>query len=218
MSRPMKLDRRILAALLFSGIVAVDAQADPVQITTGFLTSSGAFGIGHFEWSGEGFSAAGAAEPGVIGPAFCFPCTSGDLISLDTFYSGTIGGGTATVGGTTYEDVTFGGEVSFSAPDVTAPSAPGGFTTMQPFTFNANLIGFLDYNTSAERIAFTQMLTGHGIVTASFSATPGQSTPIFSFQTVRYDFASDAAVPEPATLLLFGSGLAAAVIRKKFRT
>lgn len=213
----MNLSRGILPALLVSCLVAVDAQADPVQITSGFLTSSGSFGAGHFEFVGAGFSAAGAAEPGVIWPAMCFPCSSGDSINMNTDYAGTIGGGSATVDGTSYEQVTFGGEMMFRSAAATAPAAPGAFTIEQPFTFSARLVGFLNYNTTSEQIAFEQLLSGRGIVTASFAPNPSEGAPIFSFQTVRYEFTSDAAVPEPTTLLLFGSGLGAAFFRKRLR-
>jgi hypothetical protein len=64
-------------------------------------------------------------------------------------------------------------------------------------------------------MVINELLTGHGVTTAAFTQTPGQQTPLFSFQSVRYDFTSDAAVPEPATLLLFGSGLGAAYLRKR---
>ncbi|MGH9371793.1 MAG: PEP-CTERM sorting domain-containing protein [Vicinamibacterales bacterium] len=60
---------------------------------------------------------------------------------------------------------------------------------------------------------FDRMLTGQGSVsvTASFLSNPNPGPALFSVDGVRYDFSPADPVPEPATLLLFGTGLAAAV-------
>jgi PEP-CTERM motif-containing protein len=212
----MRLPRLLLPAFLVSTLVPVGVHADPVQITSGFLTSSGSFGSADFQFVGADFVAVGTAEPGVVWPSLqCFPCTSGDVISMNTDYSGTIGGGSATVDGTSYERVTFGGELMFRSSPTIAPAMAGAFTVSQPFAFSGRLLGFLNYNLPTEQLAFERLLAGRGTVTASFGANPSGGAPIFSFQTVRYDFTSDAAVPEPATLLLFGTGLAAAYWRRR---
>jgi hypothetical protein len=213
----MHLSRRVLPALFVAWAGAIDVYAEPVQITSGFLNAVGVFDTADFQFIGADFLARGGAEPGVIGPELtCFPCSSGDTISLNTRYAGTIGSGTATIEGTPYSGVTFGGELTFQSASAAAPSIVGGFTITQPFTFTAQLMGFLNYNTTEETRIFDRLLAGSGIVTATFGETPSEGVPLFSFQSVRYDFASDAAVPEPATLLLFGSGLAAAALRKRF--
>jgi hypothetical protein len=212
----MKVNRGFLPAFLLACTVAIDAHADPVQITSGFLESIGLFDTADFEFVGADFFVQGGAEPGVIGPELtCFPCTAGDTIVLNTNYGGTIGSGTATVAGTSYQQVTFTGGLMFQSASITAPLVAGDFTVTQPFTFSGNLLGFLNYNTPNEQMVINELLTGHGVTTAAFTQTPGQQTPLFSFQSVRYDFTSDAAVPEPATLLLFGSGLGAAYLRKR---
>jgi hypothetical protein len=66
---------------------------------------------------------------------------------------------------------------------------------------------------------FEQPLKGQGIVTASFTAnptTPGEPAD-FNFQRMRFDFTGTEAVPEPGTLLLLGTGLAATVRLRKRR-
>jgi hypothetical protein len=214
----MNLNRGFLPAFLLACTLAADAHADPVQITRGFLATNLLSGFAEFEFEAAdaGFFAASEAEPGVVGPTFCFPCAPGDSINMSTNYNGTIGIGTATVGGTTYENLTFAGVLLFASGPATTPSTPGNLAVTQPFTFTGDLLGILDYNTSDERLAFDQALSGHGTVIASFSGMIDVSgTPLFSFESVRYDFASDAAVPEPATLLLVSGGLGAALVRKR---
>lgn len=214
----MNLSRGCLPAFLLACAFAVDAHADPVQITRGFLASNLLSGFAEFEFEGAGFFAAGDAEPGVVGPTLCFPCASGDSITMSTTYGGTIGSGPAIADGTAYESVTFAGNLLFASAPVTTPFLLGNLTLTQPFTFDGNLLGILGYNTSDETNAFRQPLSGHGTVTATFSGmVDPEGTPLFSFESVRYDFASDAAVPEPATLLLVSSGLGAALMRKRSR-
>ena len=222
----MSLSSRTVAGalLLAFALLPLRASADPVQITSGLLTSSGALMSGDFQLVGEGFDVTGFAEPGVVFPSLtCFPCTVGDPIDLRTRYLGTIGNLSGTVDGTTYSSIRFGGSMEFQAPTVPAPSTAGAFTLTRTFTFDSTLTGFLNFNTENEEIAFEKLLAGQGTVTASFVAVPNpDGPPLFNFESVRYEFTQATPgpdpVPEPATLLLFGSGLAAALrYRKKPR-
>ena len=56
--------------------------------------------------------------------------------------------------GTAYSAVLLVGPVIFSAPSIIAPSTPGPFTVVRPFTFDATLRGIADYNLPTERTVF----------------------------------------------------------------
>jgi hypothetical protein len=207
----------LLASFLALTPVAA-AHADPVTLTSGFMSGAG-LGLS-FEFVGEGFRAFGSFEPGVIGPQFtCTPCVEGESIRLDSTFGGTLGFGTATVGGTTFTGIEFGGLMDFTAPQVIAPGIRGDFTVTENFTFTARFQGAV--SGSSDPALFTRDLTGRGLVTASFiqSGDPAIDPPMFDFASVRYDFTADspAPVPEPGTLLLVASGLGAALRYRKRR-
>lgn len=214
----MKLQSLLVASCL--AIPAATAHADAIALTGGFVASRGV-GLGlNFEFQGDGFQASGTFEPGVIGPEFtCTPCVAGDVIRLDSDFGGTLGFGTATVGGTTYGGIQFAGLMNFAAAPAIAPSRRGDFTVTEDFTFSVRLVG----SRGAEGPQlFAQPLTGQGRVTAAFrrSGDPVLDPPMFDFASVRYDFsdASAAPVPEPGTLLLVAGGLGAALRYRKHRT
>jgi hypothetical protein len=216
-SRPRLLPAWLLLAF---AVLPLRAYGDPVRITSGFFEVSGVGRGATFHFAGNDFEASGLLEPGDVGPdRTCSPCAAGDPIELRTFFAGNMGRGTATADATALA-VDFAGSLLFSAPSFRAPSAAGDFTVTDTFTFSSRLLGILNLNTQDETIAFERALTGRGIVTASFRSNPTQpgDPALFFFKDVRFEFSSADAVPEPATLLLFGTGLAAAFGCRKRRT
>jgi hypothetical protein len=211
---------RLLATLLVLAWAGVPLRAygDPVRITSGFLEVPGLGRSATFHFVGNDFEASGIIEPGVVGPELtCVPCETGVRIDLGATYSGLFGIGTATVDGSAFEG-NFGGSLFFSAPTIVAPVTAEDFTVMDSFALTGHLVGLLNFNTPDEVVAFDKPLTGRGVLTASFLNIPNAGgASLFAFDSVRYDFSTAGAVPEPSTLLLFGTGLSAALRWRKRR-
>jgi PEP-CTERM motif-containing protein len=205
--------QRLLPAVLLLGLGALPLQAygDPIRVASGFLEVPGVGRSATFHFIGNDFDAAGTLEPGVVGPDLtCSPCEPGARIDLRTTYEAALGFGTATVDGTAFRGDLLGA-LFFSAPSFLAPSSEGAFTVTDAFTFMGTLLGVMNVNTSQEVTVFERALTGQGFVTAAFAATPNPTGPLFTFKDIRFDFGSADAVPEPATLWLFGTGLGASI-------
>ena len=219
--------RRGLQCVVFSLFAAnaAAASADPISVTSGHLTVTGTDGV--FELFGEsGLAISGrtSALSGVFMPRdqcsvpLCPPDTT---VSLRAHWSGfDIRSGVLTFEGTTYPVTESGAFVAleFGGSFVTPPFAESAVVTapfqLVPFSPSTGGSGFsLPFPDHLLR-----SLAGFGTATITLSPYPVAEFPNrWLVDSVRYEFAAAEPVPEPATLLLVGIGVAGVARRVRRR-
>lgn len=205
------------SSILLLGVAVLSvpaiASADVIHITSGTVTAvdldSADFDIASAQ---HGFTLVGRGDIGRNDPFICFPCEPGSLQSLVSEWTGLDLLGTATVDGESYVLGlgNAGGSTSFTGT-WTAPDYDGSPTASvtAPFQFT----GTFSFPIGDPRPMLS--LAGSGLATVDVAWDP--SFDAWETQRARFDFASDAAVPEPATILLLSTGLLGGALRKRRR-
>ena len=212
------------ALLLFAFICcASEARADSIIINEGYLSARGLAGGPTFSFgnSERGFAVSNVGFRGDGGSlTSCFPCRAGQLTSINANFVGEfgLGQGAATIGGINYAQVYYRGVVSLTAPLIAVPFDTSPLITIEvPFTLGGLIDG---YETAARDTPplFSMMLNGQGMATmilrSYFVEGFGQ---FYELQSVTYNFSPGTPTPEPATLLLLGTGLTAVAARYRRR-
>jgi hypothetical protein len=141
-------------------------------------------------------------------------CLPGDRIPASTGAVGSDLPAVVTVDGLTFttgigSDVQGSALIDFAASFVAPPFTSDHATARAPFTF----FGGVAFPEMLSRETVT--LVGRGTLSVDLALVNSTAGPRWNWQRASYDFQSPDAVPEPATLVLVGSGIAGCLMRRR---
>jgi hypothetical protein len=215
-----------MSVLIGIGLLGTtQALADPVTVTGGHVTAQ--MSGGTFTLSGDGFYLSGAPPSGYESGIWeCTPCRASDRLnlSLSSSASGSFDDLPGEFDHVHYDRTYLAGHLAFTAGDMTSAVLDAGETSISmPFTFAGELANYESFEsraTNGSLPVFIATFLGSGIATAHFRGPVADPDgALFFADRITYDFAPDAPLPtpEPASLLLVGTGAAGLLARRRVR-
>jgi hypothetical protein len=217
----MALRTTLWAGLLALTVLALPLHAEPVAVTNGTVQVSVTIHSARIAFGGDGFSLRTGTEDFFTAIAD-WPFQSGTMLTLGGTWRPTdTRGAVATFGGVHYPEVYVGFAQSggtFTTPAF-ALQGEGSTTITVPFSF----VGFVNAYASqmqdfGEAPLFSTTLTGSGWARAQFLFRDGLASPVeLPGADYHLEYVFTDPIPEPATLLLVGGGVAVVARLRKRR-
>jgi hypothetical protein len=200
------------------------AYADSIVVTGGSMSVTGVGANDLFTLEGDGLRVTGVGYENFVGPGACNPCVAGTtFVSFNSRLTSFVNQGPApgSIRGNAFPDVFLDGTLLFLGPSfpVSLAASNPTPTLIAPFTFWAMLRGFPNSSLTGTPI-FDEVFVGQGTATANYNLTIGPGATLVTFSDVVYQFDPPAAAsptPEPGTMVLVLTGMAALIARSRRR-
>jgi hypothetical protein len=222
---------RVSIATLTTLLCSATAHAEPIVLSSGSALLATLAGPGPrvtASLQGDGFSVNFRWDGPLGVPCLIVPCPTGTPVTFSTMLTNEVinvppaenaAVGSAVLDGATMSGIAFGGNIRFEGPTLTLPPLPPSGSTdfpvlvslTGPFSVSGTLTGYRILGVRDPQLLFTAELFGQGTATARLLGSPSGT---YSLLDTRYDVAP---VPEPATVLLCGTGLLTAWATRRAR-